>query len=72
MPNLELLCAVALLEDMPDQNLIRGQMGSVVELYSPTECEVEFCDQQGRTFALLPLTSDQLIRLYKHPLVQTA
>jgi hypothetical protein len=72
MQNLEYLSAVALLEDLPEKGLVRGQIGTVVEVYSPTEGEVEFCDQEGRTYALEPLTSDLLIRLYDRPLDQVA
>ena len=35
--------------------LRRGQIGTVVMTYDGTAFEVEFCDAQGRTFALLPI-----------------
>jgi len=72
MPNLELFSVVALLQDLPQKGLVRGQIGTVVEVYSPTVGEIEFCDQDGRTYALEPLNSDQLIRLYDRPLEQVA
>jgi hypothetical protein len=73
MANLEYLSVVALLQDLPEQGLLRGQVGTVVELYSPTVGEVEFCDQEGHTYALVPLNSDQLIRLHHdRPLEQVA
>ena len=72
MQNLEYLSAVALLQDLPEKGLVRGQIGTVVELYSPTVGEIEFCDKDGRTYALEALSSDLLIRLYDRPLDQVA
>ena len=45
--------------------LPRGQMGTVVEEYNNGEAfEVEFCDDDGQTYALASLESEQLILLY--------
>ncbi|MFN7854087.1 DUF4926 domain-containing protein [Anabaena sp. AL09] len=45
--------------------LLRGQMGTVVEEYNNGEAfEVEFCDNNGQTFALVSLESEKLILLY--------
>jgi hypothetical protein len=45
--------------------LPRGQMGTVVEEYNNGEAfEVEFCDHNGQTFALVSLESEKLILLY--------
>jgi hypothetical protein len=35
---------VVLIEDMPELNLHKGQVGTVVEVYEPDEFEVEFAD----------------------------
>ena len=44
--------------------LLRGQMGTVVEEYNNGEAfEVEFCDNNGQTFALVSLESEKLILL---------
>jgi len=72
MSKLELLSVVALLQDLPKQGLVRGQIGTVVEVYSPSVGEVEFCDQDGRTYALETLSSDLLMRLHDRPLEQVA
>jgi Domain of unknown function (DUF4926) len=72
MQNLENLSVVALLQDLPEKGLVRGQIGTVVEVYSPTVGEVEFCDQEGRTYALVPLSSEMLIRLHDRPLENVA
>ena len=45
--------------------LPRGQMGTVVEEYNNGEAfEVEFCDNNGQTYALVSLKSEKLILLY--------
>ena len=45
--------------------LPRGQMGTVVEEYHNGEAfEVEFCDDNGQTYALVSLESEKLILLY--------
>jgi Domain of unknown function (DUF4926) len=72
MQNLENLSVVALLQDLPEKGLVRGQIGTVVELHSPTVGEVEFCDQEGRTYALATLSSDMLMRLHDKPLENVA
>ena len=72
MSDLELLSVVALLEDSPERGLVRGQVGTVVELLSPSVVEVEFSDDQGRTYAMAALRPDELIRLRLRPLEQVA
>jgi hypothetical protein len=72
MSKFELLSVVALLQDLPEKGLVRGQIGTVVEVYSPTVGEIEFCDREGRTYALVTLSSDVLMRLHDHPLDQVA
>jgi carbonic anhydrase/acetyltransferase-like protein (isoleucine patch superfamily) len=42
---------VALTEDLPQNGLVRGQVGTVVEQYSPDAFEVEFVDNSGHTYA---------------------
>ena len=58
---------VALTEDIPDRGLLRGQVGTVVESLGPGVFEVEFVDNDGRTYAMLPLKSSQLLVLHYHP-----
>lgn len=58
---------VALTEDIPDRGLQRGQVGTVVESLRPGVFEVEFVDNDGRTYAMLPLKSSQLLVLYYQP-----
>ena len=50
MRELELLSVVALLEDSKDHKLLRGQVGTIVERLAPGVYEVEFSDDEGRTY----------------------
>ena len=63
----KLFDVVALLEDIPDYRLSRGQVGTIVEELAPHVFEVEFSDDNGRTYALLALRSDQFIVLHYKP-----
>jgi hypothetical protein len=63
------LDVVALAADLPAERLVRGQVGTVVEMLSEGHAEVEFSDDQGKTYALLPLSLDQLIVLHHAPVV---
>ena len=61
-----LLDVVALLSDVPQHGLLRGQVGTVVELLDGAY-EVEFSDDEGKTYAELALPSDQLLILHHRP-----
>lgn len=61
---IRLLDTVALLDDLPDRNLKRGEVGTVVEILAPDGYEVEFCNDEGQTYAQFALRSDQLIVLH--------
>ncbi len=65
---IKLLDTVALLDDIPDKNLRRGQVGTVVEILKEDGFEVEFSDNAGKPYAMLPLKSHQLMVLYHEPL----
>jgi len=63
-----ILAVVALLEDLPDRGLTRGQIGTVVEHLerdSEQALLVEFSDEQGRTYAIIDLRPDQLVVLHR-------
>jgi hypothetical protein len=62
-----LLQTVALLADMPEHGLSRGQVGTVVEELALDVYEVEFSDNEGRTYAMLPLRAEQLMVLHYAP-----
>jgi len=66
--NIKLLDVVALTVDLPEHNLWRGQVGTVVEILSGGKAfEVEFCDRDGRTFESLGLRPDQIMLLHYKP-----
>jgi len=72
MWELEVLSVVGLLEDTADQSVRRGQVGTIVERLAPGVYEVEFSDDEGRTYASLPLRADQLLQLRHEPSHQAA
>jgi len=61
---IKLLSTVALAEDLPGRKLKRGEVGTVVELLAPHVYEVEFCNEDGETYAELALREEQLIPLH--------
>jgi hypothetical protein len=63
---------VALVEDLPDEGLVRGQVGTVVENWAPDVYEVEFSDGDGRAYAMVELKTEQLMRLHHEPVHQAA
>jgi hypothetical protein len=72
MADIELLSVVALLEDLPAKGLLRGQVGTVVEILAPGVFEVEFSDDHGQTYASVAMRADQLMRLRHEPSHQAA
>ncbi len=67
MPEIEVLSVVALLEAAAEKGLLRGQVGTIVETLAPGAYEVEFSDDDGRTYASLALREDQLMCLHHAP-----
>jgi Domain of unknown function (DUF4926) len=64
----KLLDVVALTVDLPEYNLWRGQVGTVVELLANGEAfEVEFSDRDGRTYESVGLRPEQIMVLYFDP-----
>jgi len=64
---IHLLDVVALTEDIPAHGLLRGQVGTVVESLGPDMFEIEFVDNDGRTYATRSLKSSQLLALHYQP-----
>ena len=65
---IKLLDVVALLQDVPEEGLQRGEVGTVVEVFAdrpdrPGGLLVEFSDREGRTYAVADLRADQLVKL---------
>jgi Domain of unknown function (DUF4926) len=65
----KLLDVVALLGDKPEEGLVAGQVGTVVEVLAPGVFEVEFLDSQGRTVGLAELRRGELLALKHEPAV---
>ncbi|MCZ6800019.1 MAG: DUF4926 domain-containing protein [Nitrospirae bacterium] len=64
---IQTLDVVAITEDIPAHDLHRGQVGTVVETLNSGIFEAEFIDNDGRTYATLPLQSRQLLVLHYQP-----
>ena len=62
-----LLDVVALTDDLPETGLVRGQVGTVVEALGGGVFEVEFSDDDGRTYAEAALAFEHLLVLRYQP-----
>lgn len=68
MKNFKLFDVVALTHDLPEENLLNGQVGTIVEVYNDGEAfEVEFVTVNGETYGLLTLRPEQLMLLHYKP-----
>ena len=65
--NIKILDVVALLKDKPEEGLVAGQVGTVVEILDNNVFEVEFSDEHGKTYAMLSLSADELMILHYCP-----
>jgi hypothetical protein len=64
----KLLDVVALTVDLPEYNLLRGQVGTVVELLANGAAfEVEFSDSKGQTYESIGLRPEQIMVLHFEP-----
>jgi hypothetical protein len=64
---IKLLDVAALLENIEKHGLVVGQVGTVVDVLDENVYEVEFSDNNGQTYAVLALPSDQLMPLRYSP-----
>ena len=67
-PGGDFLSAVALLRDLPEHGLVRGQVGTVVEPLDEATALVEFSDEKGQAYAIVPCPRDALLVLRTAPL----
>jgi hypothetical protein len=65
--NPSVLDVVALLTDIPAQQLARGQVGTIVEQLDGKTLPVEFSDDQGRAYAVGPCPRADLLVLHYVP-----
>lgn len=61
---IKLLDIIAITENMPEYNLYRGQVGTIVEMLAPDTYEVELSDNEGQTYAMLALNTNQFMVLH--------
>ncbi len=61
---LKTLDVVALLKDVPEHNLKKGQVGTIVEKWEDGVFEVEFADKMGQAISFLAVKQDDLLKLY--------
>ncbi len=61
------LDVVALLADRPAEALARGQVGTVVEALDEHTVLVEFADDQGHAYAVIPCNRSDLLILHYVP-----
>ncbi len=54
---------VALLADVPAAKVLRGQVGTVVEVLADDTLLIEFADDKGRAYAITPVKSSKLLVL---------
>ena len=66
---IKILDVVSLIVDLPERGLFRGQVGTVVESLAPDVFEVEFSDDEGKTYAILALPGEQLMILHHRRIV---
>jgi hypothetical protein len=63
----KVLDIVALTIDIPERGLVRGQVGTVVEMLADETLEVEFSDDSGRTYAEFAIPAKHLMVLHYQP-----
>ena len=63
------LDTVVLLRDIPDAGLLAGDLGAVVQVYSPELLEVEFVTASGRTQALLTLDASDVREVHDNDIL---
>ena len=64
MNEIKVLDVVAVMEEVPDHGLRRGEVGTVVDQWKDGAYEVEFSDDSGEAYAFAALRADQLMKLH--------
>ena len=57
---IKLLSTVALNEDLPGRKLKRGEVRTIVEVLAMDVYELEFCDEDGQTYAEIALLATNI------------
>ena len=63
MDEIKVLDVVALVENVNEEGLRRGDVGTVVEEWKEGVFEVEFTDSSGKPYAFAALRPEQLMKL---------
>jgi hypothetical protein len=61
------LSVVALLRDLPERGLVRGQVGTIAEELDDATALVEFSDDRGEAYAIIRCPRDALLVLQTIP-----
>lgn len=61
------LDVVALINDLPEKHLRRGQVGTIIESLSESVFEVEFADIDGIPYEICAMPKDKLMVLHHTP-----
>ena len=64
MDEIKLLDVVALIENLESEGLRRGEVGTVVEVWTEGVFEVEFSDDSGKAYAFAAVPAEKLMKLY--------
>jgi hypothetical protein len=64
MTHFKTLEVVALLIDLADIGLVKGQVGTIIEVLDNHVVEVEFADKKGKTLTTLPINIKDLMLLH--------
>ncbi len=68
MDTFKLFDVIALIEDIPEHHLRRGQVGTIVEIFEGGKAfEVEFSDQTGRTYESIGIEPSKMMVLQYEP-----
>ncbi len=69
---MKLLDVVAPLQDFPERNVAKGQVGTIVEELDRDNVLVEFADINGVAYATAPMPVDKLMELKHTPVAIAA
>lgn len=62
MDEIKVLDVVAVLEDVAQGGLRRGEVGTVVEQWEDGVFEIEFSDNSGKAYAFVALRPEELMK----------
>ena len=69
---LTLLDVVVLTQNLPEHQLQKGAIGTIVELMGEGVFLVEFADKRGITYAMVDLPANLLMKVVREPLAEAA